>query len=449
MRVHSTRGAAVPTLQGTRATSQAPRADTAPHTLGVDIGELSQRYGWKPGSWQERLLQAADGAGTKDGKVSAAEVEQYLAQPGDLRFLTSSRMVELKSQVAAAGGQREVDAFEPGWQSEAAHQADLGGNGDGRVTAKEMDAWMKQIRDGKAKDSTLWLPDQKHAAFNSKLAELTGEVDHLNPGGASGGTALAKEYMRLALNEDTRVASWASYQLSAADLELQGQLRRANFRTDKAQPGAPVADSEYEELNRARARPDNSAPFDRGHLKEAEASPDKEAMAESFLLSNAAPQYDNVNSGAWRYLEDGVRELVSASGGKATVFTGTLYLDKQGRPLPPEQVDRQATGEGRSLAVPTHLYKSLLLERPDGKLETYAFVVPNDPTLGRKVGEVAERMGQERWRVSVDELEQLTGQDFFSQLPAELQERLESDSTTRASGLDPKEHRMATLFMGG
>src|SRR5262249_50063156 len=148
-----------------------------------------------------------------------------------------------------------------------------------------------------------------------------------------------------ASNTDTRVPSWVSYEMSAADMAVQGKTQRdSRFRTDPSQPGLPVTDDEYVALNRARATPQDSTPSDRGHMKEPAASPNAEAMSETFNLSNIAPQYANFNQGAWRYLEEATRELVQASGGNLSVFTGNLYLDKDGRPLPPEQLDRQKTG---------------------------------------------------------------------------------------------------------
>ena len=99
-------------------------------------------------------------------------------------------------------------------------------------------------------------------------------------------------------------------------------------------------------------------------------------MDESHLMTNMAPQHPNVNRQAWATLEDGVRDLVKSTGGKAYVLTGNLYLDAQGKPLPPEA--RETIGkEGRPIAVPTHNFKTVLLELPNGNLSMFAYMVPN------------------------------------------------------------------------
>jgi hypothetical protein len=73
-------------------------------------------------------------------------------------------------------------------------------------------------------------------------------------------------------------------------------------------------------------------------------------------------------------IETGVRELVQATGARATINTGSLFCDASGKPLPADQV--QTIGADK-VAVPTFSFKTVLLEYPDGHKQMLAFMMPN------------------------------------------------------------------------
>ena len=66
--------------------------------------------------------------------------------------------------------------------------------------------------------------------------------------------------------------------------------------------------------------------------------------------------------------------------------------------------------------MPTHTYKVVLCVHPDGKKEMFAFVLPN---IDKPKGAISS------YTFSVDNVEKLTGLDFFADLPAAEQSRLE------------------------
>jgi endonuclease G len=451
--------AATARVDGARAAS----ATTHP----VELEALRARYGWAEGGWQDRLVGAADQAGNQDGRVTVSELDRYLANPEDLQFITSSRVEEERAVLAQAGGARAVDQFRTGYQRNLAAAADALGNQDGTLSAAELEGFIGKIREEKGALPS-WFPEQKQSAFNSKVAELTGEKDRLRVGGedrpvttsgqpvtdAASGVQLIKDYMRLATDNDTRVPPWVSYTMSAADMKVQGEVPRPSlsFHLDPEQPSKPtprVTDGEYTLLNKARATPETKTPFDRGHMREAESAVNAESMYESFQTNNISTQYGALNQGAWRYLEDGVRELAMAADGKVTVVTGNLFLGQDGRPLPPDQIDRVKTTKGHDgLAIPTHCFKTVLVEKPDGQKQMFAFIVPNDPALAKDITGVKDRFNQEDWRVSVDQVEQLIGRDLYTHLPKATQDRLEKDPAARADFVDRSQFKMANLFMG-
>lgn len=115
--------------------------------------------------------------------------------------------------------------------------------------------------------------------------------------------------------------------------------------------------------------------FDRGHMCPArDCSWSKEALQESFLLSNVCPQAPLLNRGCWKKLEKLVRDLLVNSK-TLHVFTGPLFLpesDSDGK----RYVKYQVIGEN-DVAIPTHLFKVIIVEKSDGSIKEFAYVIPN------------------------------------------------------------------------
>src|SRR4051812_19996526 len=177
-----------------------PATGGAPEAKQVPINDLDLRFGWKPDSWQHQLLQEADGAGDKDGNVSVAELNAYMANPTDIKFVNSERLQQMRGDLGDGKTPKRVDSFKPGFERTMAQEADKLGNKDGKLTANEFNTLvnqMKQRTDTHAAGPT-WMPDQKEAAFASRIADATGEKDFLVPGGeVQGGKDLFKDYMRI------------------------------------------------------------------------------------------------------------------------------------------------------------------------------------------------------------------------------------------------------------
>lgn len=438
--------------QGPAATTAAtpPASDTTPETKQVPIQDLETRFGWKPDSWQHQLLDSADGSGDKDGSVSVSELDGYMKNPEDLKFVNSERLQEIRGDMGAGTEPRTVDSFQSGWEQNLARGADQLGNKDGQLSQQEFTTFvdqMKQRTDTHAAGPT-WFPDQKQEAFSSRIASFTGEQDLLTPeGGTKGGNDLFKDYMRIGTSDQHRIPQWVGYQLDAADIaetpstvnrngdptNAIPEYRRGNpFHFDPEDGSNPVRPTEYKKSG-----------FDQGHMKPAESSPSQEAMHESFLMSNMSTQFHTHNAGDWRFLEDGVHELVQATGGKATIITGNAFLDDKGNPLPEDQI-KYFEKNGNRMAVPTHCFKTVLLEQPDGQVTMMAFLVPNDPKapLGR---DGAIKILQDS-RVSVDDIERIIGQDLYSQLPPATQQKLEADPAARVQFANASQWHTASLL---
>lgn len=215
--------------------------------------------------------------------------------------------------------------------------------------------------------------------------------------------SLERVYFRICYRPEWALASWVGYALSADRLEGEAE-RRDNFR----------ADLELAPEMRAELSDYRGSGFDRGHLAPAAAfKRSREAMSTTFLLSNMAPQTPNLNRYTWRILEDEVRELARRSE-QIWVFTGNIVPR-----APTGGEDQRARLDGRAgVMVPSHCYKVILALTPSDELVAYAFVMEN----------TQRRLGSDvrLYRRSVDEVEALTGHDFFAYLPDAIEVQIEA-----------------------
>ena len=176
--------------------------------------------------------------------------------------------------------------------------------------------------------------------------------------------------------------------------------------------------------------------YNRGHLV---ASNDRrfclEANQQTFYMSNMSPQIGNFNSPYWAKLE----QIVQHMGWNATMpdkekdfrnFADTLYVVKGGYIDDPQEVRSYIQRpNGTRMAVPGHYFMALLrlkgttynavafwLEHKNYPYSGDTKNVPNNAFLDHIM--------------SVDRLEQLTGIDFFHNLPDDIENRVEAECST-------------------
>lgn len=143
--------------------------------------------------------------------------------------------------------------------------------------------------------------------------------------------------------------------------------------------------------------------YTRGHMAPAaDMKWDREAMKESFYMTNICPQKAALNSGGWNKLEDKVRDWARRDSA-IIVATGPV--------LSP---DMKTIGESR-VAVPKQFYKVILAPYAT-PLRAIAFIYPNGSSKG----------AIKKYAVTVDEVEQLTGIDFFSALDDDEETEVEA-----------------------
>ena len=194
-------------------------------------------------------------------------------------------------------------------------------------------------------------------------------------------------------NADWKIPNWVAYELT--DVEVSGEEPRAKkFIPDPMVP-------KYES---ATTDDYKNSGWDRGHMAPAaDMKWHPQAMKESFYLSNVCPQNRNLNGGVWKDLEEQVRDL-AAQKGSIYVVCGPIVSD-----------DYQTIGVNK-VVVPSAFFK-VLLQEENGKIYTIGFVYEN----------VAGRRPMSTYAMTVDEVEELTGIDFFPSLPDRIEKRVEAE----------------------
>jgi endonuclease G len=198
-------------------------------------------------------------------------------------------------------------------------------------------------------------------------------------------------YYTLSYNEACEQANWVYYSLTDSMVLNSVEERKNNFKMDKLVATVSAKSSDY-----------TNSGYDRGHLcPAADMGFNSVAMEESFLMANISPQAPDFNRGIWKELETTVRKWAIKEH-QLYIVTGPVFNNC-----------KSAIGK-EEVMVPGYFFK--IIYDPTDEQKIIAFVLPNQKS-DRPLTDFA---------VATDEAERLTGFDFFSQLPDDLEEKLES-----------------------
>ena len=160
---------------------------------------------------------------------------------------------------------------------------------------------------------------------------------------------------------------------------------------------------------RARLSDYRGSGFDRGHMSPAYNNKSSaDAMEQSFLLSNCAPQVGKgFNQDYWARFERFITDVVRPACKNVHVITGPLYSNAE---------SGQKIGGG--VAVPSHFYKVILGELRDANQQHVlgAFVMPND--------QIHPKTPLTTFLVPLDQLEREAGIIFFPKMQKQQQQLL-------------------------
>ena len=229
-----------------------------------------------------------------------------------------------------------------------------------------------------------------------------------NPSNATGSVANENNYLMqkpqysLSYNRSTATPNWVAWRLDSTWVGTAP--RQDDYRPDPALPAGwyQVQDNDY-----------SGSGYDRGHMcpsgDRTRSIPDNSA---TFLMTNFVPQLAANNQGPWEEFESYCRTLAS-QGNEIYIITG-----------PNGNIGTIAQGR---VVVPQYTWKVVLVI-PNGNNDVarasskatrvFGIIVPNFPPLNINAP-------WRDFRVTVNDVEYLTGHNFFTEIPKITQELIE------------------------
>jgi endonuclease G len=243
--------------------------------------------------------------------------------------------------------------------------------------------------------------------------------EHLTMGNPSNATAdvnqptnylMEKTQYALSYHRDNGRANWVSWHLDSA--WMGSAPRQDDFRGDTTLPAGwyRVQGTDY-----------SGSGFDRGHYcPSADRTSTVANNSATFLMTNMMPQSPDNNQGPWADLEDYARTLVNA-GNELHVVMGGVGQGGTG-----SNGGVTMTIAGGYVRVPAQTWKIILVQ-PQGTNDVARVTTSTRVIAVRMPNTQGIRTNSwQQYRVSVDELELLTGYDFFSNVPSGIQAVIES-----------------------
>ena len=192
-------------------------------------------------------------------------------------------------------------------------------------------------------------------------------------------------------NKETKCPNWVAWHLPANHAD--GEWARSNdYREDYDVPAPRATNEDY-----------RGSSWSRGHMCPAGDNKwDADAMSETFLLTNMCPQDRNLNSGLWNRVEQDCRRWAQRYH-DVYIACGPLYLNRE----------HEVIGTNK-VVVPEAFYKVVLCLR--GTPKAIGFIVRNNEGTKEK----------DEYVNTVDEVERITGIDFFPALPDSIEDKVEA-----------------------
>jgi len=208
---------------------------------------------------------------------------------------------------------------------------------------------------------------------------------------------LQKEGFFVSYNTTTLCANFVAWELTSS--ESKGKIAERTNWFEEDNTLSEDIQVKYSDYSNSR--------YDRGHLCPAgDNKYSQKAMEDCFLMTNICPQAKNLNKGAWNDLEMQCRYWARKYG-CVYIACGPIFDSDH-----PKKI-----GKKRKISVPDRFFKVVMTKGKEPK--AIGFIFPNDDVYD----------SWKNYAVSVDEIEKITGFDFFYQLDDLLEERIESKKT--------------------
>lgn len=222
---------------------------------------------------------------------------------------------------------------------------------------------------------------------------------------------LDKPQYAVSYNRDLGRPNWVSWHLDST--WIGSTARQNDFRNDTTLPAGwyQVQGTDY-----------TGSGFDRGHnCPSGDRTNTVASNSATFLMTNMMPQAPDNNQGPWEALESYCRTLVS-QGNELYIIGGGSGSGGTG-----SNGGTTYTVAGGHVGVPSQTWKVIIV-LPSATGNDVARVTTSTRTIAVKMPNVQgiRTVDWKSYRVSVDQVEALTGYDFLSSVPASIQSVIEA-----------------------
>lgn len=222
-------------------------------------------------------------------------------------------------------------------------------------------------------------------------------------------------------DREKKAARWSAYCWHAGNAR-KGWVRKNWEKTEWG--GDPFqVDPLIPSAYRATLENHASNGYDRGHIIGSEDRIcSRDFNEQTFYLSNMHPQLSTFNQrGIWFNLENRLRDNYNIAS-----FRDTLYVVKGGTIRNDQLLEVR-----KGLPVPKFFYMAILCKNKQtsqGGYKAIAFWMEHNSDLSNATN-------YKKYAISIDRLEELTGIDFFCNLPDDIEEQVERNMVPAVWGL--------------
>jgi len=208
----------------------------------------------------------------------------------------------------------------------------------------------------------------------------------------NGGMILHRRAYTSLYSKEMRIPLWTAWHLTASHTSGHNKRNQMQFAEDNSVGHPRATNFDY-----------MSSGYDRGHMCPAGDNKwDRQALSESFLFSNCCPQLHSLNSGDWNDLEIKCREWAQRYG-DIYIVCGPILRGHSHKTI----------GKNR-VVVPEGFFKVVLCMR--GTPKAIGFVYEHR----------SGHRSMSSYVCSVDEVERITGYDFYAALSDDIERRVEA-----------------------
>ena len=193
-------------------------------------------------------------------------------------------------------------------------------------------------------------------------------------------------------NRNWNLPNWVAWELN------KNETKGKNDRNDEF-----TADPDLPKAYQVESYDYSGSGYDRGHMCPAGDNHfSTKAMEESFYMSNICPQDHELNKGKWNDLEIACRRWANRYG-EVYIVCGPIIDKRKGKRI----------GKDHEIIVPEKFFKCIL-------------ITSTKPI--RAIGYIFENNSSDRpyKTYTIDEIEKMTGMDFFPHLPDNIEDLIES-----------------------